>query len=117
MFDIDEKMKGIRIDVADYRRPDPLTAPSHSKAAGLYMICTISKHRAERRGYADAMLATVEAWVPATYAAFRDYRMGAVTFSAGMLAVLKRRLAGEPVDQAGSGLSKREWAELEAALG
>ncbi len=71
----------------------------------------------EIRAYADAMLRTVEAWVPATYAAFRDYRLGAVTLSAGMLAVLRRRLAGEAVDQAGSGLSKREWAELEAALG
>ena len=70
----------------------------------------------EIRAYADIMLASVEAWVPATYAAFRDYRMGAVTLSAGMLAVVKRRLAGEPVTQAESGLSKREWAELEAAL-
>jgi branched-chain amino acid aminotransferase len=49
-------MKGIRIDIADYRRPDPATAPARSKAAGLYMICTISKHRAERRGYADALM-------------------------------------------------------------
>lgn len=56
MFDIEQKMKGIRLDVADYRRPDPATAPVHSKAAGLYMICTISKHRAERKGYADAMM-------------------------------------------------------------
>lgn len=56
MFDIETKMKGIRLDIAEYRRPDPMTAPCHSKAAGLYMICTISKHRAERRGYADAMM-------------------------------------------------------------
>ncbi len=46
-----------------------------------------------------------QAWVPATYAAFQDYRMGAVTLSAGMLAVVRRRLAGEAVDQAASGLS------------
>ena len=84
---------------------------------GFLQLRADSHAQYEIRAYADAMLATVEAWVPATYAAFRDYRMGAVTFSAGMLAVLKRRLAGEPVDQAGSGLSKREWAELEAALG
>ncbi len=70
----------------------------------------------EIRAYAEAMLATVAAWVPATYEAFKDYRTGAVTFSAGMLAVLQRRLAGETVDQAGSGLSKREWAEMEDAL-
>src|ERR1700732_4312460 len=56
MFDIEQKMKGIRLDIADYRRPDPMTAPARAKAAGLYMICTISKHRAERRGYADAMM-------------------------------------------------------------
>ncbi len=56
MFDVETKMKGIKLDVADYRRPDPLTAPCQSKAAGLYMICTISKHRAERKGYADAMM-------------------------------------------------------------
>lgn len=56
MFDVEQKMRGIRLDLADYRRPDPRTAPCHSKAAGLYMICTISKHRAERRGYADALM-------------------------------------------------------------
>ncbi|HRK24716.1 MAG TPA: branched-chain amino acid aminotransferase [Beijerinckiaceae bacterium] len=56
MFDINTKMKGIRLDIAEFRRPDPATAPCASKAAGLYMICTISKHRAERKGYADAMM-------------------------------------------------------------
>ena len=56
MFDVEEKMRGVRLDIADYRRPDPQTAPSRSKAAGLYMICTISKHRAERKGYADALM-------------------------------------------------------------
>ena len=56
MFDINTKMKGIRLDIAEYRRPDPATAPCASKAAGLYMICTISKHKAERKGYADAMM-------------------------------------------------------------
>jgi len=55
-FDPAQRMKGIRLDMAEYRRPDPATAPSRSKAAGLYMICTISKHRAERRGFADALM-------------------------------------------------------------
>ncbi len=55
-FDPAQRMKGIRLDIAEYRRPDPATAPCRSKAAGLYMICTISKHRAERRGYADALM-------------------------------------------------------------
>ncbi len=56
MFDVAEKMRGIRLDIAEYRRPDPRTAPCQSKAAGLYMICTISKHRAEKKGYADALM-------------------------------------------------------------
>jgi len=55
-FDPAQKLKGIRIDLAEYRRPDPRTAPALAKASGLYMICTISKHRAERAGYADAMM-------------------------------------------------------------
>jgi len=55
-FAPEERMKGIRIDMAEYRRPDPQTAPCRSKAAGLYMICTISKHRAEKNGYADALM-------------------------------------------------------------
>ena len=55
-FDPEHKRKGIRLDIAEYRRPDPATAPSRSKAAGLYMICTISKHNAEAKGYADAMM-------------------------------------------------------------
>ncbi|MEX0840694.1 MAG: aminotransferase class IV, partial [Xanthobacteraceae bacterium] len=50
-FDPAQRLKGIRLDLADYRRPDPKTAPAGSKAAGLYMICTISKHKAERKGY------------------------------------------------------------------
>jgi len=55
-FSPEEKMKGIRLDIAEYCRPDPRTEPSRSKAAGLYMICTISKHAAEAKGYADALM-------------------------------------------------------------
>ncbi|MBX3570655.1 MAG: branched-chain amino acid aminotransferase [Rhizobiaceae bacterium] len=55
-FDPAQKLKGIRLDIAEYRRPDPRTAPSRAKAAGLYMICTLSKHAAEAKGYADAMM-------------------------------------------------------------
>ena len=55
-FDPAEKLKGIRIDLAQYRRPDPKTIPALAKASGLYMICTIEKHKAERKGYADAMM-------------------------------------------------------------
>jgi len=55
-FDPALKLKGIRIDLAEYRRPDPATIPALAKASGLYMICTLSKHKAERKGYADAMM-------------------------------------------------------------
>jgi thymidylate synthase (FAD) len=71
----------------------------------------------EIRAFADAMMGTVEAWVPMACAAFRDYRLGAVTFSAQMLGIVKRLVAGEKVAQEGSGLSKREWRELMEALG
>jgi len=71
----------------------------------------------EIRVYAEAMLETVKAWVPLSYGAFCDYRLGAVTFSAKMMEVLRKMLAGETVEQAGSGLSKREWAEMLDALG
>ena len=70
----------------------------------------------EIRVYAEVMLKTVEAWVPACYAAFRDYRLGAVTFSGAMLAVLCRMLAGETVTRESSGLGQREWAEFQATL-
>ncbi len=71
----------------------------------------------EIRAYADAMMQSVRAWVPATEAAFREYRLGAVTLSAGMLGAVRRMLAGEAVAQEQSGLSKREWGELMDALG
>jgi thymidylate synthase (FAD) len=70
----------------------------------------------EIRAYAEAMLETVAAWVPVAHRAFLDYRLGAVTLSAQMLCAVRRMLAGEAVDQAGSGLNRREWAELMAAL-
>jgi branched-chain amino acid aminotransferase len=55
-FNPEQRLKGIRLDMAEWRRPDPRTAPAKSKAAGLYMICTLSKHAAERKGYADALM-------------------------------------------------------------
>ncbi len=56
MFDPAEKLKGIRLDISSWKRPAPDTAPTQAKAAGLYMICTLSKHAAEDKGYADAMM-------------------------------------------------------------
>ena len=55
-FDVEAKKRGIRLCWAPYRRPAPDTAPTAAKAAGLYMICTVSKHAAERAGYADALM-------------------------------------------------------------
>jgi len=55
-FPMEQRLKGIRITHAQYRRPDPACAPAKAKAAGLYMICTIEKHRAERAGFSDALM-------------------------------------------------------------
>jgi thymidylate synthase (FAD) len=63
------------------------------------------------------MLGTLARWVPMTHAAFLEYRMNAATISATGLAVIRRLLAGEAVEQKGSGLSPREWRELMALLG
>ncbi len=55
-FSTEARLKGIRMSIAKWRRPSPDSAPTDSKAAGLYMICTLSKHEAEGRGYADALM-------------------------------------------------------------
>lgn len=55
-FAPEERLQGIRLDIAKYKRPSPETIPCFAKAAGLYMICTLSKHEAEGKGYADAMM-------------------------------------------------------------
>ena len=52
----DAKTKGANLDIAKWRRPDPATIPHEAKAAGLYMICTMSKHAAEAKGCSDAMM-------------------------------------------------------------
>jgi branched-chain amino acid aminotransferase len=62
-FAPEEKKRGIRITNAKWRRPDPATIPSEAKAAGLYMICTLSKDAAEREGYADAMMLDYRGYV------------------------------------------------------
>ena len=70
----------------------------------------------EIRVYADAMLEVMKHWVPLCHEAFVQHRLHAVTLSAGAIAVVKRLLGGEKVTQATSGLGKREWIELQAAL-
>ena len=59
----DAKMKGAKLDVAKWRRPDPNTAPFEAKAAGLYMIATMSKHTAEANGCSDAMMMDYRGYV------------------------------------------------------
>ena len=54
-FTLEARLKGVRLQWSDWKRPSPETAPVKAKAAGLYMICTISKHKAESEGYEDAM--------------------------------------------------------------
>ncbi len=55
-FDPEERLRGIRLQISKWRRPNPETAPVQSKAAGLYMICTMGKHAAEAEGYQDALM-------------------------------------------------------------
>ncbi|MFQ6016797.1 MAG: branched-chain amino acid aminotransferase [Kiloniellaceae bacterium] len=55
-FSPEARLKGIRMTVAPWRRPAPDTAPTNTKAAGLYMICTLSKHAAEAKGYSDCLM-------------------------------------------------------------
>ncbi len=71
----------------------------------------------EIRVYAEKMLEILKAWLPLTYAAFTNYRVGAAELSASGLAVVKRMLAGEQVTQEQSGMSKGEWRELMGVLG
>ncbi|SIO18808.1 branched-chain amino acid aminotransferase [Vannielia litorea] len=59
----DAKMKGARLDVAKWKRPSPETIPVHAKAAGLYMICTMSKHVAESKGCSDALFMDYRGYV------------------------------------------------------
>jgi thymidylate synthase (FAD) len=71
----------------------------------------------EIRVYAETMLEVLKAWVPITYAAFMDYRVGGANLSAKGLAIVRRMLAGEQVSQEQSGMSKGEWRELMTVIG
>jgi len=55
-FSPEARLKGIKLQWSKWRRPDPATIPAKAKAAGLYMICTLSKHQAEREGFDDALM-------------------------------------------------------------
>ena len=70
----------------------------------------------EIRTYADAMLETVKKWVPITYDAFMDYRVGGTEVSAKGKSIIQKLIKGEEVNIESSGLSKREWNELMIAF-
>ena len=70
----------------------------------------------EIRAYADVMLDTVKKWVPITFEAFMDYRVGGTEVSAKGKEVLKKLIKGDKVDMNQSGLSKRQWNELMEAF-
>ena len=71
----------------------------------------------EIRAYADAMLDTVKKWVPITYEAFMDYRVGGTEISSKGKIVIQKMISGEKISIEESGLSKREWNELMSAFG
>jgi branched-chain amino acid aminotransferase len=62
-FSLEQKKQGLKIDIATWKRPSPECAPYDAKAAGLYMICTLSKHKAERAGYTDALMPDYRGYV------------------------------------------------------
>ena len=62
-FSVEEKLKGIRLEWSKWKRPSPETIPSHAKAAGLYMICTLSKDAAMANGYADSLMLDYRGYV------------------------------------------------------
>ena len=62
-FDPELKLKGIKLNISNWRRPAPNTIPWDTKAAGLYMICTLSKHEAEAQGYTDSLMLDHEGYV------------------------------------------------------
>ena len=70
----------------------------------------------EIRAYADVMLDTLKRWVPTTYEAFMDYRVGGTEISSKAKKIIQKLIKAEKVDMEHSGLSKREWNELMSAL-
>jgi len=62
-FSVEEKLKGIRLEWSKWKRPSPETIPSHAKAAGLYMICTLSKDAAMANGFADSLMLDYRGYV------------------------------------------------------
>ncbi|HKY95266.1 MAG TPA: branched-chain amino acid aminotransferase [Kiloniellales bacterium] len=103
-FSPELRERGIRLCWADYRRPSPQTAPTASKAAGLYMICTISKHNAEARGFQDALML--------------DYRgLLAESTGANLFLVIDGKLHTPTPDCFLDGITRRTVIDLARAAG
>ena len=75
-FDPEAKMKGVSLDISSWKRPGPESAPVHAKAAGLYMICTLSKHEAEKNGFADALMLDYRGYIAEATGANIFFLMG-----------------------------------------
>lgn len=103
-FDAEAKKKGIRLEWAKWRRPDPATAPSAAKAAGLYMICTLSKMAAERNGFSDAMMLDWRGYV-------------AEATGANVFFVRDGALHTPPVDAILNGITRQTVIEMAEAKG
>lgn len=104
MYKKDVKAEGVRLARAQYRRPSPETAPCASKAAGLYMICTVSKHEAERAGFDDALML--------------DYRgLVAEATGANLFAVMNGELHTPTPDCFLNGITRQTVMELARAAG
>jgi len=119
---LDESRTGLARELARMNLPINVLTQFYWQA-NLWNLLHFLKLRAdphaqmEIRAYAEAMLEIVQAWVPTVFEAFADYMRDAVNISGPAMKVLRALLAGEPVTQEGSGLSKREWRELMEVLG
>ncbi|MDO1559769.1 branched-chain amino acid aminotransferase [Brevundimonas sp. 2R-24] len=103
-FNPDTRMKGVRLCWAPWRRPSPDTAPVTAKAAGLYMICTLSRHHAERAGYDDAMMLDWRGYV-------------AEATAANVFFVQDGVLHTPPVDAILNGITRRTILSLADGMG
>ena len=75
-FAPEERLKGIRMNISKWKRPSPETIPCKAKAAGLYMICTLSKHDAEQNGFADSLMMDYRGRIAEATGANVFFRMG-----------------------------------------
>ena len=103
-FSLEAKKKGIDMVFAEYKRPSPETAPSAAKAAGLYMICTISKHKAERAGYNEAIMLDFEGYI-------------AEATCANMFFIINDELHTPTADRFLDGITRQTVIELAERLG